>query len=170
MTLCCALDIAFSVLTASLAPPCPAPPATSPQSVWLGPWPQREVLLERQHDRLEALLADLVDRHCLADPERTAMELLADCRDCELLLRGVRLHLRLEERWLGQCGCLCPGHRAAHGEAIAAAAARWAVVEKLRSTRLPWLMDLQQWFHGHRRSADAMAYARAANLVTPTKR
>lgn len=170
MTLCCALDIVFSVLTASLAPPCPAPPATSPQSVWLGPWPQREVLLERQHDRLEALLADLVDRHCLADAERSAMELLADCRDCELLLRGVRLHLRLEERWLGQCGCLCPGHRAAHGEAIAAAAARWAVVEKLRSTRLPWLMDLQQWFHGHRRGADAIAYARAATLVTPTKR
>ena len=48
MTLCCFLDIAFSVLTASLAPTCPAPPATSPQSAWLGPWPQREVLLERQ--------------------------------------------------------------------------------------------------------------------------
>ena len=160
----------LSVLTASLAPTCPAPPATSPQSAWLGPWPQREVLLERQHDRLEALLADLVDRHCLADAERSAMELLSDCRDCERLLWGVRLHLRLEERWLGQCGCLCPGHRAAHGEAIAAAAARWTVVEKLRSSRLPWLMDLQQWFHGHRRGADAIAYARAATLVTPTKR
>ena len=170
MTLCCALDIAFSVLTASLAPTCPAPPATSPQSAWLGPWPPREVLLERQHDRLEALLADLVDRHCLADAERSAMELLSDCRDCERLLWGVRLHLRLEERWLGQCGCLCPGHRAAHGEAIAAAAARWTVVEKLRSSRLPWLMDLQQWFHGHRRGADAIAYARAATLVIPTKR
>ena len=170
MTLCCALEIVFSVLTASLAPTCPAPPATSPQSAWLGPWPQREVLLERQHDRLEALLADLVDRHCLADAERSAMELLSDCRDCERLLWGVRLHLRLEERWLGQCGCLCPGHRAAHGEAIAAAAARWTVVEKLRSSRLPWLMDLQQWFHGHRRGADAIAYARAATLVTPTKR
>ena len=57
MTLCCVLDTVFSVLTASLAPP----------------WPQREVLLERQHDRLEALLADLVDRHCLADGERSAM-------------------------------------------------------------------------------------------------
>ena len=96
MTLCCALDIAFSVFTASLAPTCPAPPATSPQSAWLGPWPQLEVLLERQHDRLEALLADLVDRHCRADAERSAMELLADCSDCEWLLLGVRLHLRLE--------------------------------------------------------------------------
>jgi hypothetical protein len=121
--------------------------------------------LERQHDRLEALLEDLVDRHCLADEERSALELLADRRDCLLLVRGLRLHLRLEERWLAQRGCLCPGHRAAHGEAVAAAAAGWEVAETLRDARLPWLMELQQWFHCHRHGPDALAYARAAALT-----
>ena len=79
----------------SLAPPHPLPPAAAP-AVWPRQWPQREGLLERQHDRLEALLDDLVDRHCLADEERSALELLADRRDCLLLVRGLRLHLRLE--------------------------------------------------------------------------
>jgi len=148
----------------SLAPPHPLPPAAAP-AVWPLQWPQREGLLERQHDRLEALLDDLVDRHCLAEEERSALELLADRRDCLLLVRGLRLHLRLEERWLAQCGCLCPGHRAAHCEAVAAAAARWEVAETLRAARLPWLMELQQWFHGHRHGPDALAYARAAALT-----
>ena len=148
----------------SLAPPHPLPPSAAP-AVWPLQWPQREGLLERQHDRLEALLEDLVDRHCLADEERSALELLADRRDCLLLVRGLRLHLRLEERWLAQCGCLCPGHRAAHCEAVAAAAAGWEVAETLRAARLPWLMELQQWFHGHRHGPDALAYARAAALT-----
>ena len=77
----------------------------------------------------------------------------------------LRLHLRLEERWLAQRGCLCPGHRAAHCEAVAAAAAVWEVAETLRDARLPWLMELQQWFHGHRHGPDALAYARAAALT-----
>ncbi|MCP9891996.1 hypothetical protein KBY57_13170 [Cyanobium sp. Aljojuca 7D2] len=148
----------------SLAPPHPLPPAAAP-AMWPLQWPQREGLLERQHDRLEALLDDLVDRHCLADKERSALELLADRRDCLLLVRGLRLHLRLEERWLAQRGCLCPGHRAAHCEAVAAAAAGWEVAETLRAARLPWLMELQQWFHGHRHGPDALAYARAAALT-----
>lgn len=148
----------------SLAPPHPLPPSAAP-AVWPLQWPQREGLLERQHDRLEALLDDLVDRHCLADEERSALKLLADRRDCLLLVRGLRLHLRLEERWLAQCGCLCPGHRAAHCEAVAAAAAGWEVAETLRAARLPWLMELQQWFHGHRHGPDALAYARAAALT-----
>ena len=148
----------------SLAPPHPLPAAAVP-AVWPLQWPQREGLLERQHDRLEALLDDLFDRHCLADKERSALERLADRRDCLLLVRGLRLHLRLEERWLAQCGCLCPGHRAAHCEAVAAAAAGWEVAETLRAARLPWLMELQQWFHGHRHGPDALAYARAAALT-----
>jgi len=146
-----------------LAPPHPLPAAAT--AVWPLQWPQQEGLLERQHDRLEALLEDLVDRHCLTDEERSALELLADRRDCLLLVRGLRLHLRLEERWLAQRGCLCPGHRAAHCEAVAAAAAGWEVAETLRDARLPWLMELQQWFHGHRHGPDALAYARAAALT-----
>lgn len=38
----------------SLAPPHPLPPAAAP-AVWPRQWPQREGLLERQHDRLEGV-------------------------------------------------------------------------------------------------------------------
>jgi hypothetical protein len=145
--------------TASLAPPLRVLPRE---------WFQQEALLERQHDRLEALLADLVDRHCRAEAECSALELRSETRDCHLLLRWLRLHLRLEERWLGQRGCLCPGHQGNHREAAALAAAGWQVAEALRGARLPWLMDLQQWFHGHRRGPDAMAYARAATTTATT--
>jgi len=138
--------------TASLAPPLRVLPCE---------WSPQESLLERQHDRLEALLADLVDRHCLAEQERSAVEAQADTRDCIRLLRGLRLHLRLEERWLAQRGCLCPGHRGAHREAAALATAGWQLSATQRASRLPWWMDLQQWFHGHRHGPDAIAYARA---------
>jgi hypothetical protein len=139
--------------TASLAPPLGLLPLE---------WPRQEALLERQHDRLEALLADLVDRHCLAERERSAVEAEADTRDCMRLLRGLRLHLRLEERWLAQRGCLCPAHRGAHRDAAELASSGWQLSATQRAARLPWLMDLQQWFHGHRRGPDAIAYARAA--------
>jgi hypothetical protein len=145
--------------TASLAPP--------PAAALLRQWPQQQTLLERQHDRLEALLADLVERHCRADADCTALELQAETLDCRRLLRWLGLHLRLEERWLGQRGCLCPGHRGSHREAAELAAAGWQVAEARRGARLPWLMDIQQWFHGHRRGPDAIAYARAAT-VTPS--
>ena len=68
----------------SLAPSHPLPAAAGP-GVWPLKWPQREAVLEAQHDRLEALLDDLVHRHCLAEEERTALELLADRHDCLLL-------------------------------------------------------------------------------------
>jgi len=58
-------------------------------------WFHQAPVLERQHDRLEALLADLVDRHCLAEQERSTVGAEADTRDCIRLLRGLRLHLRL---------------------------------------------------------------------------
>ena len=54
-------------------------------------WFQQAPLLEPQHDRLEALLADLVDRLCLAEQERSAVGAEADTRDCIRLLRGLRL-------------------------------------------------------------------------------
>ena len=78
------------MLTAPLTPACSAPRATLSQAAWMVPWSQQELLL-----------ADLVVRLCLADGGRSAMELLEHCRDCQLLLRGVLLHVGLEERWLG---------------------------------------------------------------------
>ena len=72
-------------------------------------WAQQSQLLERQHDRLEALLDDLIDRHAIADACRSLQQLALDQRDCQLLLRKLGLHLRLEERWLSQLHSLCGG-------------------------------------------------------------
>lgn len=79
------------------------------------------------------------------------------------MVRALGLHLRLEERWLAEAGCLCPGHRLSHRQAAELAARLPAD----SAERLSWLLDLQQWFHLHRYGADAIAYARAASAPTP---
>ena len=133
-------------------------------------WAQQSQLLERQHDRLEALLDDLIDRHAIADACRSLQQLALDQRDCQLLLRKLGLHLRLEERWLSQLHSLCGGHRSSHRQAATLAAEGWTVGESSRAARLPWLLDLQEWFHQHRHGADAIAYRRAeASAKHPAK-
>ena len=82
---------------------------------------------------------------------------------CRRLLRSLRLHLRLEERWLREAGVLCPGHRALHAEALCAAAGL-SSVEVDRCGRLELLRQLQHWFVQHRDGADAMAYGQAATI------
>jgi len=124
-------------------------------------WAQQSQLLERQHDRLEALLADLIERHAIPDQGRSPQQLQLDQRDCGQLLRKLALHLRLEERWLTRLHSCCGGHRSSHRQASCLAADGWAVGKDLREARLPWLMDLQEWFHQHRHGADAIAYRRA---------
>ena len=133
-----------------------APSLTMPRQ-----WAQQSQLLERQHDRLEALLADLIERHAVPDQERTPQQLELDRRDCGRLLRQLGLHLRLEERWLARLHSFCGGHGSSHRQAAALAADGWARGKSLRGARLPWLMDLQEWFHQHRHGADAIAYRRA---------
>ena len=59
-------------------------------------WAQQSQLLERQHDRLGALLDDLIDRHAIADACRSPQQLALDQRDCQLLLRKLGLHLPAE--------------------------------------------------------------------------
>jgi hypothetical protein len=124
-------------------------------------WAQQSQLLERQHDHLEALLDDLIERHAIADQDRSPWQMQQDQRDCGELLRNLVLHLRLEERWLTRLNSFCGGHRSSHRQAARLAADGWAVGQDLRAARLPWLMDLQDWFHQHRHGADAIAYRRA---------
>ena len=71
---------------------------------WPRFWSEREPLLELQHDRLEALLAELIAAHRDAVPAWTAAEACALDASCRRLLWDLRLHLRLEERWLDQAG------------------------------------------------------------------
>jgi hemerythrin len=139
-----------------------AVPAAGPGGGWPRRWAQQEPLLERQHDRLEALLASLIEQH----RQPLAAEVLAptdqaEQRACRRLLWDLRLHLRLEERWLEAAGALCPGHRGGHQEAARAALAQFCRGSGSRRARLAWLQDLQGWFAAHRRGPDAMAYALA---------
>jgi len=152
------VDVAEPVATAQ------PPPAADREVVrfsWPHRWPEQERLLERQHDGLKAALVDLCDAF---GPDRQAwstLEALAYERACRRLLWDLRLHLRLEERWLQQWGCLCPGHRQAHRDAAAAALAGLQQSSADRHARWSWLRALQDWFSDHRAGPDAHAYVLA---------
>nr|KEF42230.1 MAG: hypothetical protein ER33_06825 [Cyanobium sp. CACIAM 14] len=143
------------------AEPDRAPVARAGAFWWPRGWNEQRVLLERQHDRLERLLDQLIDHHSVAEADLCAAVLEDHRRGCHRLVRALALHLRLEERWLAERGCLCGGHRAAHAQAAALAADGLVRTESLHIARLAWLMDIQAWFRQHRSGADAIAYARA---------
>ena len=128
---------------------------------WPRAWSERRHLLERQHDRLEALLADLLALHSPETPAWTAVDALACDGACRRLLWDLRLHLRLEERWLQAQSCLCTGHRAAHADAARAALRAFCGSAGDRQARCAWLRDLRAWFMAHRAGPDATAYAAA---------
>jgi len=60
-----------------------------------------------------------------------------------------------------QQGCLCPGHRSAHRDALQAALSGFLHASGDRQGRYFWLQALQSWFLDHRQGADAHAYALA---------
>lgn len=138
---------------------------SAPRS-WPRQWREQEPLLERQHERLEALLAALIEQHRqpLAAELMEASE-LGEQLVCRRLLWDLRLHLRLEERWLAAAAALCPGHRASHQEAARQALADYCRCAEAgsgsRLARLAWLQQLQGWFSAHRQGPDAMAYGLA---------
>ena len=125
---------------------------------WPLRWADQEPLLERQHDGLEAYLAELLWLHGPMQPAWTAAEALAIERGCRRLIWDLRLHLRLEERWLSAQGCLCPGHRGVHLRAVKDAKAALLETTGDRPARLRWLLQLQSWFTNHRHGPDATAY------------
>jgi len=170
-----------------LAPPVPDPGAPDPGVPapvapfrWPRQWLEREPLLEAQHDRLGALLMAMVEDHLPpTSPQATAfgaslaasvdpmLEAVAQDLSCWHWLWRLRLHLRLEERWLAEGHCLCPGHRAAHRQALSTAVEGYRQSRGDRSSRLAWLRDLQAWFDDHRCGVDARAYALARSSSQP---
>lgn len=136
---------------------------------WPRRWAEQEPLLERQHGRLEALLSALIEQH----RQPLAAELLETSElgeqlACRRLLWDLRLHLRLEERWLAAADVLCPGHRASHQDAARQGLADFcgcgAAGAGSRQARLTWLQLLQAWFSAHREGPDAMAYGQARRV------
>ena len=152
------------VMLLASAPPIKASPGLYS---WPRTWPERQLLLERQHDRLEGLLADLLTLHGPEAPDWTAAQARACDGACRRLLWDLRLHLRLEARWLQAEGCLCPGHRAAHADAARTAFTAFCGSAGDRQARCAWLRDLRAWFTAHRAGPDASAYA-AADAITAT--
>ena len=169
------MGIGSAVASPALAPPAPsAPPASS----WPRLWSQRRALLERQHEQLGRQLAALIRSHSSVEPAivssatSTTAELGPSAAEpaasgassekaCQQLLRGLSLHLRLEERWLGERGAMCPGHRVGHRDAARAIAADLRRAGSDRQARLLCLQATEQWFHDHCQGPDAMAYAAA---------
>ena len=139
--------------------------ALSPLSGRFAPWPrdwaEQETLLERQHDRLEACLQELLQRHGEDQPAWSGTDALVLDGACRRLLWDLRLHLRLEERWLRARGCFCHGHGNAHREGMQAAIAGFQHAKGDRQLCHHWLLALQSWFLNHRHGADAHAYALA---------
>ncbi|MBD1192585.1 hypothetical protein [Vulcanococcus sp. Clear-D1] len=125
---------------------------------WPPGWVDQEPLLERQHDGLEAYLVELLSIHGPMHPAWTAAEAVAIERGCRWLSWDLRLQLRLEERWLSAQGCLCPGHRGLHRQAVENTKAALLETSGDRQARLRWLLALQSWFTNHRHGPDATAY------------
>lgn len=135
-----------------------ADPVRAKVGQWPRCWLDQEPLLERQHDALEAGLAELLWLHGPMRSAWTAADALAIERACRRLIWELRLHLRLEERWLTAQGCLCAGHRSLHRQAVDDAKASLLSSAGDRQARLHWLLGLQIWFENHRHGPDALAY------------
>ncbi len=152
------------VLISSETPPRPAePPADAAgPGPWSASWSQRQSLLERQHQ----ILSDRIAAQILAanagagDPQALAEH----GRRSRQLLWKLRLHLRLEERWLAACGCLCPGHRASHQLVVQQAEAGLNKAATDPQRQLNWLRVLQAWLLEHTGGPDAHAYGQARSL------
>ncbi len=138
---------------------------------WPVAWPQRELLLERQHQILRDQIADLtLAVLCGADQPAAPAELGSGSQQLlrQQLLRQLRLHLRLEERWLSACGCLCPGHRAIHQLVAHDSEEGLRQAGTDRQQQLIWLRGLQAWLLEHTGGPDAHAYA-LARSITPSQ-
>ncbi|MEI6029784.1 MAG: hypothetical protein WCQ20_01310 [Synechococcaceae cyanobacterium ELA739] len=153
------------VLMVSKAPPPQAERATrtSRPGPWPTCWPEREKLLERQHQILQEQIGELILAVIAGTGEPQA---LAERHSrCQRLLRQLRLHLRLEERWLAACGCLCPGHRAIHQLVVHETEAGLNKAAAVRQQQLLWLRGLQAWLQEHTGGPDAHAYGIARSLA-----
>ena len=154
-------------MTASLLRP-PSQLNSPPQlNRWPRLWPDQRLLLERQHDRLEQQLTTLLQWHHPEAPAWSPEEAAACDHASQILLRNLKLHLRLEERWLDNWGCLSHGHRLAHRHASETALEGLLRCGRDRDRRLAWLEALRTWFVAHRDGADARAYSLAHAASQP---
>ena len=88
------------------------------QRCWPRSWSEQQPLLDLQHDRLAVFIQELLQVHDVKAHGWSLEEALAVEAACRRLLWDLKLHLRLEGRWLSQSHCFHPSHRVVHGEAL----------------------------------------------------
>ncbi len=126
---------------------------------WPKSWSKQELLLRAQHARLESAFAELLTFYrsyssSVTEPEAFAYEGL-----CRRLLWWLKLHQRLEERWLKKHDCLSTGHQADHQELLQTAFVDYCKTANNPKFRFAWLNNLQTSLSGHIFSTDAYDYS-----------
>ena len=136
----------------------------SPKSPWSKEWSVQELFLAKQHARLEAYLDELLMAYKSKSFAWNVVQVSAYEGLCRRLLWDLKLHQRLEERWLIQHESLCPGHQAEHRESIHAAFINCARTAEDQKARFYWLADLKEWLVAHQSGPDAYDYSLAKSL------
>ena len=136
----------------------------SPRNPWPKEWSTQELILAKQHARLEVYLDELLMAYKSKSfawdvAKKSAYEGL-----CKRLLWNLKLHQRLEERWLIQHDSLCPGHQAEHQESIHAAFINCVKTAEDQEARFYWLADLKKWLVAHQSGPDAYNYSLVESL------
>ena len=132
------------------------------QRCWPRSWSQQQPLLDFQHDRLAVFIQELLQVHDVKAHGWSLEEALAVEAACRRLLWDLKLHLRLEERWLSQSHCFQPSHRVVHGEALKRLTEGLKGSAGDRLGRRRWLEELRGWLVVHSQGTDAIAYGKAA--------
>ena len=130
-----------------------------PKRAWPKSWSKQELLLRAQHARLESAFAEVLAFYrsyssSVTEPEAFAYEGL-----CRRLLWWLKLHQRLEERWLKKHDCLSTGHQADHQELLQTAFVDYCKTANNPKFRFAWLNNLQTSLSGHIFSTDAYDYS-----------
>ena len=136
----------------------------SPGSPWSKQWSIQELFLVEQHARLEVILDELL----MAYRSESFAWNLAQASFyeglCRRLLWDLKLHQRLEERWLIQHDSLCSGHQADHQTFVNAALINCVRTAQDKEARFYWLADLRKWLVAHKSGPDAYDYSLANSL------
>ena len=136
----------------------------SPRSPWPKKWSVQELFLAKQHARLEVYLDELLMAYRSKSFAWNINQGSAYEGLCRRLLWDLKLHQRLEERWLIQHDSLCPGHKADHQEFIHSAFVSCARTSEDQEARFYWLADLKEWLVAHQSGPDAYDYSLAKSL------
>ena len=135
----------------------------SPRNPWPKEWSAQELILAKQHARIEVYLDELLMAYKSKSfawdvAKKSAYEGL-----CKRLLWNLKLHQRLEERWLTQHGCLSPAHRDDHQIIFRTAFISCCKTANDPEDRLTWLNNLREGLSRHMFVSDAYDYS-IANL------